>query len=111
MKTDVLNVKRTGDFYYPIHFEDGFDKLADAIMEQGLENRHFCIVTDTNVGPLYAEKVKSVLSGISSRLSVFTFEAGEKNKNLNTDFIGKMLKYVQTNKKTKNTERKIKNDE
>ena len=23
----------------------------------------------------------------------------EKNKNLNTDFIGKMLKYVQTNKK------------
>ena len=31
MKTDVLNVKRTGDFYYPIHFEDGFDKLADAI--------------------------------------------------------------------------------
>nr|WP_296157333.1 3-dehydroquinate synthase [uncultured Blautia sp.] len=96
MKTDVLNVKRTGDFYYPIHFEDGFDKLADAIMEQGLENRHFCIVTDTNVGPLYAEKVKSVLSGISSRISVFTFEAGEKNKNLNT--VQSLYKFLIENK-------------
>ena len=28
MKTDVLQVKRTGDFYYPIYFEDNFDGLT-----------------------------------------------------------------------------------
>ena len=84
MKTDILNVKRSGDFYYPIYFEDGFDKLSDALLEQGLGEKHFCIVTDSNVEPLYAEEVKSVLSKISSHVSLFTFEAGEKNKNLNT---------------------------
>ncbi len=36
------------------------------------------------MGPLYEESVKQVLSEVSSDISVFTFEAGEKNKNLNT---------------------------
>ena len=54
MGTDALQVRRNGDFYYPIYFEDGFEKLADAIRTEGLENRNFCIVTDTNVAPLYA---------------------------------------------------------
>ena len=29
MGTDALQVRRNGDFYYPIYFEDGFEKLAD----------------------------------------------------------------------------------
>ena len=52
--------------------------------EEGLVDRKICIVTDSNVGPLYEESVKQVLSEVSSDISVFTFEAGEKNKNLNT---------------------------
>ena len=84
MGTDVLQVRRNGDFYYPIYFEDGFEKLADAIRTEGLENRNFCIVTDTNVAPLYAAEVQKVLSPVASKISVFTFEAGEKSKNLNT---------------------------
>ena len=41
-------------------------------------------MTDTHVEPLYAEKVKRVLTQVASRVSVFVFEAGERNKNLNT---------------------------
>lgn len=53
MGTDALQVRRNGDFYYPIYFEDGFEKLADAIQERkGLENRNFCIVQIQNVAPL-----------------------------------------------------------
>lgn len=55
MAEEILQVKRNGDFYYPIYFEEGFDRLADAICTEGLEGRNLCIVTDTHVEPLYAE--------------------------------------------------------
>ena len=84
MTEEILQVKRNGDFYYPIYFEEGFDRLADAIRIEKLDGRNFCIVTDTNVEPLYAEAVKQVLASVASKISVFVFEAGEKNKNLNT---------------------------
>ena len=45
MGTDALQVRRNGDFYYPIYFEDGFEKLADAIRTEGLENRNFCTLS------------------------------------------------------------------
>lgn len=84
MAADVLQVRRNGDFYYPIYFEDKFDNLATAIQQEGLENRNFCIVTDTNVAPLYVEQVQQVIASVASSVSVFVFEAGEKSKNLNT---------------------------
>ena len=63
MGTDALQVRRNGDFYYPIYFEDGFEKLADAIRTEGLENRNFCIVTDTNVAPFYSGSYNTSFSG------------------------------------------------
>ena len=73
MAEEILQVKRNGDFYYPIYFEEGFDRLADAICTEGLEGRNLCIVTDTHVEPLYAEEVKRVLTQVASRVSVFVF--------------------------------------
>ena len=84
MTASKLLVKREGDFHYPICFEEDFSNLAQVMKEEGLVDRKICIVTDSNVGPLYEESVKQVLSEVSSDISVFTFEAGEKNKNLNT---------------------------
>lgn len=84
MTEEILQVKRSGEFYYPIYFEEGFDRLEDAIRAEGLEGRNLCIVTDTHVEPLYAEEVKRVLTRAAAKVSVFVFEAGEKNKNLNT---------------------------
>ena len=55
MTEEILQVKRSGEFYYPIYFEEGFDRLKDAIRTEGLEGRNLCIVTDTHVEPLYAD--------------------------------------------------------
>ncbi len=43
MKTEPLQVKRSGDFYYPIYFEEGFDSLADAIRTEGLTVAKFVL--------------------------------------------------------------------
>ena len=82
MTASKLLVKREGDFHYPICFEEDFSNLAQVMKEEGLVDRKICIVTDSNVGPLYEESVRQVLSEVSSDISVFTFEAGEKNKTL-----------------------------
>ncbi len=84
MTEQKLLVKREGDFHYPIYFENDFQNLASAIREEGLEGRKICIVTDSHVAPLYHDSVRSVLQRVSSDVFSFTFEAGEKNKNLNT---------------------------
>ena len=84
MAESKLLVKREGDFRYPICFEEDFSNLAQVMREEGLADRKICIVTDSNVGPLYEAPVKKALSEVSSDISVFTFEAGEKNKNLDT---------------------------
>ena len=82
---ETLQVKRSGDFYYPIYFEEGFDTLADAIRTEGLDSRKMCIVTDTNVAPLVRRATESCpFFCCLVKFSVFVFEAGEKSKNLNT---------------------------
>lgn len=42
------------------------------------------IVTDSNVGPLYAETVKASLAAVGYQTDVFTFAAGEQSKTLAT---------------------------
>ena len=84
MTETKLLVKREGDFHYSICFEENFSNLAQAMRAEGLVDRKICIVTDSNVGPLYESAVEEVLRKVSSDISVFTFEAGEKNKNLDT---------------------------
>lgn len=84
MTEQRLLVKREGDFHYPIYFEEDFSGLAQAVREEGLAGRRLCIVSDTNVAPLYADAVREVLKQVSPEVSTFIFEAGEKNKNLDT---------------------------
>lgn len=84
MAEQILKVKREGDFYYPIYFEENFTKLAEAMAAVGLSNKKLCIVTDTNVAPLYLSSLEESLTNVSADISSFIFEAGEKNKNLET---------------------------
>ena len=84
MTESKLLVKREGDFHYPIYFEKDFSSLAQAMREEGLQGKKICIVTDSHVAPLYEEAVRTALSEISDSVSTFIFEAGEKNKNLDT---------------------------
>lgn len=77
---------------YDILIEQDYGKLEENIRNLGYENRRFCIVTDTNVGALYTERIVSVLENIASKVCVFTFEAGEKSKNL--DVVRKLYTFL-----------------
>ena len=49
-----------------------------------LTNKKACIITDSIVEPLYAEKLKKVIEDAGNTVSVFVFQSGEENKNLDT---------------------------
>ena len=67
---------------YDIVIEDSFDELSSEISKLSVENKRICIVTESTVGPLYADEVKNIVAKIAKEVYVFTFEAGEQNKNL-----------------------------
>ncbi|MCI5902097.1 MAG: 3-dehydroquinate synthase [Blautia sp.] len=79
-----LFVRKEGEFHYPIYFEHSFDRLGSCMEEAGYRNHKICVVTDSHVAPLYLETVLSALSQLSDKVSFHIFEAGEKNKNLDT---------------------------
>ena len=80
----TLPVRREGEICYEIRLEQDFEKLAEGAAELGTEGRKICIVTDTHVGPLYLETVRERLSGVCSRVTVYTIEAGADYKTLDT---------------------------
>ena len=84
IKENRLTIKRDGESIYDIVITDSFDGLAGEIGRLDCSYRRICIVTDTNVGPLYAESVAGALSGISSEVTVYEIPAGEENKNLDS---------------------------
>ncbi|MGN0318802.1 MAG: 3-dehydroquinate synthase [Lachnospira sp.] len=69
---------------YDIVIEHSFDNLCESFNKLNVTGRKLCIVTDSNVGPLYALQVKEVLEKTGNTVYIYTFEAGEENKNLNT---------------------------
>ena len=84
MEQEVLQVKKAGDFHYNIFFEKSFEKLSEKLNALNKKGRKICIVTDSNVGPLYAKAVQEALETTGNQIFVYTFAAGEESKNLNT---------------------------
>lgn len=84
MEHNILNVRREGEFYYPIYFEEDFSELSGGLKKENLVNLKVCIVSDSNVFPLYGEQIKKILESVEESVSVFVFEAGEPSKNLDT---------------------------
>lgn len=81
---DRINVCRDGKPIYDIVLEQSFGGLQEEVGRLPLKEHRICIVTDSNVAPLYLEEVRSILSGCCKAVSVFVFPAGEENKNLDT---------------------------
>lgn len=77
---------------YDILIEEDFGKLAQCLKNLGYEDRRFCIVTDSNVGRLYAQKIETELKTVASKVCVFTFDAGEASKNL--DVVKKLYTFL-----------------
>jgi 3-dehydroquinate synthase len=69
---------------YDIVIEKDFSMLASSFEQLGVSGRKVCIVTDSNVGPLYADAAKAELEKTGNQVFIYTFPAGEQNKNLDT---------------------------
>lgn len=69
---------------YDIVIENNFDKLAQEVQKLNISKKRICIVTETNVGPVYADQLETIFKDCAKEVHVFTFEAGEAHKNLKT---------------------------
>lgn len=80
-----IPVKANDSIIYHIELVHDFSMLPAFL--QGLGYGHsqkICIVTDSNVAPLYARDVQDLLEKEFDTVILHTFEAGEHNKNLET---------------------------
>ncbi len=68
---------------YDIVIENDYMSLADEIRAIGLDGRKICVVSDSNVAPLYLDDLTNKLSKIGKIFS-YTFNAGEESKTLET---------------------------
>ncbi len=67
---------------YEICLENSFDRLAGHLRGIGCEGHRICIVTDSNVSPLYEDEIKKIAAESASCVITYVFPAGEANKTL-----------------------------
>lgn len=69
---------------YPIYFESDFSGLKEAINAIGKKYTSYIIITDSNVQPLYANKIIEEINSLQGKSLIVSFNAGEQNKTLAT---------------------------
>lgn len=80
----ILTVNYEEKPCYDIVIEPNFDNLTASFNKLNVTGKKICIVTDSNVGPLYANEVAQKLEATGNKVFIYTFNAGEENKTLNT---------------------------
>lgn len=77
---------------YDIVYTDSFGLLLDEL--EGIEalSKRICIVTDSNVDPLYGDEVLKLIDGKCLKAVKYVIPAGEENKNL--DNIKELYKFL-----------------
>lgn len=96
----IIPVKFDEKICYKIFIEKDYNNFFNEITKFEIENRKLCIVTESNVGPLYAETLKAGLTKLCKNVFIFQFEAGEKRKNLDTVY--KLYDFLIQNKFDRN---------
>ena len=79
-----LTVHQNGGPIYDIFFANDFDSLPELLAGQGIADKRVCIITETNVAPLYLEEIENQLRGRCKEVISVIFDAGEAHKNLDT---------------------------
>lgn len=79
-----ITVNYNNEPCYNIFIEKDFSNLLNTFNELNITNKKLCIVTDTNVGPLYADEVKCILEKTGNQVFCYTIQAGEEFKTLDT---------------------------
>lgn len=82
--SDRMTVHRDGKPIYDIVMEENYDKLGKEVAALSVQERRLCVVTDSTVAELFSETVIRQLEPVCKEVHLFVFEAGEKNKNLDT---------------------------
>ncbi len=91
-----LSVKTGKGSSYDIVYKKSFEALPGEISSLYEDKRRICIITDSNVDPLYGEAVLSKLESVSSGVMKYVLPAGEENKNL--DEIRNVYSFLIENK-------------
>lgn len=81
-KEIIVNLNRKP--IYSVFIENDFNNLSEKLSGLGYEGKKCCIITDSNVEPLYMDSVSKELKKVFASAVSFTFEAGEKSKNMDT---------------------------
>lgn len=80
----TIHVSYEGAPCYDIEIQVDFSLLISRLKELGYGFNKVCIVTDSNVAPLYLEEVRNLLEPMFAACTTFVFEAGEGSKNTDT---------------------------
>lgn len=91
----LISLQLKNDHYAVLVGTDLIRRTAELIRENsGIRGKRAVIVTDSNVGPLYAETVQKSLSGDGIETFVITVPAGEASKNMEqvTEICREMLR-------------------
>ena len=92
----ILPVSFNNKPCYNILIEKDYEKFYEEVQKFDILNRRLCIVTETNVGPHYANQLRDRLAGLCKEVYIFTFDAGESSKNL--DVVYKLYEFLIQNK-------------
>lgn len=92
----ILPVSFNNKPCYDILIEKDYEKFYEEVQKFDILNRRLCIVTETNVGPHYANQLRDRLAGLCKEVYIFTFDAGESSKNL--DVVYKLYEFLIQNK-------------
>ncbi|MGN0243910.1 MAG: 3-dehydroquinate synthase [Lachnospiraceae bacterium] len=77
-------IKEEGKPIYDIVIDDSFARLPQELAFLELKEKRVCIVTETNVAPYYLDDIRQLFESLAKTVVTFVFEAGEKNKTLDT---------------------------
>lgn len=81
---EPIEVSHKKNGCYSVVICEDYSKLGDHIRELFPSLVRICIISDSNVSPLYMDTVKDALSSCCEKIFDFVFEAGEESKNLST---------------------------
>lgn len=80
----LINIQYDNKPLYNINIERDFSGLSGIFGSLGAKKRKLCILTDSTVGSHYLGTVMDIARECMAKVISFTFEAGEKSKNLDT---------------------------
>lgn len=78
----TIEIRKGEKKIYDICLDNSYGHLREKLEELGVPGRKVCIVTDSQVAPLYLKEIANLCSGLASKVTHFVFEAGEASKNL-----------------------------